>query len=296
MRRKISIIFTVLAILLLFPTTVFAGTQTWSNGSTTVTFTTPESHEMCQATGGSDTLSVQGLPADWTLRGYVQSQYVLADGSRQTVMTYNVNFVSDGVSPFSLTVAYPPVSQWPMTDAQYNTHEMHVDIAILVAYDEFGQIVYWVGPPEAPGTLGPGNDWDVWCQFAPPPPPPPPNAPGTGTPGYWGRHPEAWPVSSIVIGGVTYTREQAIAGINAPVKKDKTYTMFPNLVAAKLNVLIGNPSSCIASAITEADAWMAAHPLGSQVTGNSDAWGEGGPLASRLDDYNNGLLCAPHRN
>lgn len=296
MRKKISAIISVLLVLLLFPTTVFAGTQTWSNGGTTITFITPESHEMCSAVGGSDVMSVQGLPAGWTLRGWVQSQYVLPGGGRQAIASYDVNFTSDGVTPFTLSVSYPPVSQWPITNADYNTREVHVDIAILVAYNELGQIVSWVGPVEAPGTLGPGNDWDVWCQYTPPPPPPPPNAPGTGTPGYWGQHPEAWPVSTIVIGGVTYTRDQAIAAINAPVKKDKTFTMFPNLVSAKLNVLIGNPSSCVSSPIADADAWMAANPLGSKVTANSDAWGVGGPLASVLDDYNNGLLCAPHRN
>jgi len=35
--------------------------------------------------------------------------------------------------------------------------------------------------------------------------------PGTGTPGYWKNHPEAWPVSSITVGGLTYTKAQAIA-------------------------------------------------------------------------------------
>ena len=33
---------------------------------------------------------------------------------------------------------------------------------------------------------------------------------------------------------------------------------------------------------------------GTPVAGGSTAWGDGGPLASELDDYNNGRLCAPH--
>src|SRR5690349_6339236 len=44
--------------------------------------------------------------------------------------------------------------------------------------------------------------------------------PGTGTPGYWKNHPEAWP-ASIVVGGVTYTRDQAIAILSSSVTKDK---------------------------------------------------------------------------
>jgi hypothetical protein len=32
------------------------------------------------------------------------------------------------------------------------------------------------------------------------------------------------------------------------------------------------------------------------VTSRSSAWSQGGPLHTKLDDYNNGLLCAPHRD
>jgi hypothetical protein len=82
-----------------------------------------------------------------------------------------------------------------------------------------------------------------------------------------------------------------------PVRRDKTFTMFPALVAAKLNVLVGNDDSCIADIITAADAWMAAYgPVGSGVAGSSMAWQEGEYLYLELDDYNNGFLCAPSRD
>jgi hypothetical protein len=131
-----------------------------------------------------------------------------------------------------------------------------------------------------------------------PPPPPPPPSPGTGTPGYWKNHPDAWPVDEITIGGVTYTRDAAIEIMNTPEKGDKTYTLFRALVAAKLNVEMGNDSSCIQDTIADADAWMAAHgPVGSDVKagGKNSPWREGEPLYEKLDDYNNGLLCAPSR-
>jgi hypothetical protein len=121
--------------------------------------------------------------------------------------------------------------------------------------------------------------------------------PGTGTPGYWMNHPEAWPVDEIMVGGETYTRDEAIEYMKMPVKGDKTLTMFPALVAAKLNVLIGNDDSCIADTIADADLWMATYgPVGSGVEGNSNAWKIGEPLYETLDDYNNGLLCAPSRD
>jgi SdrD B-like domain len=119
--------------------------------------------------------------------------------------------------------------------------------------------------------------------------------PGTGTPGYWKNHPEAWPVSEITVGGVTYTKAQAIA-ILGKTGKDKSATMFSSLVPAMLNVLIGNDGSCVSSTIALANSWMVSNPLGSNVAASSDAWTTGEPLHQQMDAYNNGLLCAPHRN
>lgn len=119
---------------------------------------------------------------------------------------------------------------------------------------------------------------------------------GTGTPGYWKNHPEAWPTRSIVIGGITYSKDQAITIMSKSVSGDKTYTLFPALVAAKLNVMSGNNASCISSTITAADAWMKNYKPGSGVTGSSNAWKMAEPYYWALDNYNNGLLCAPHRD
>jgi hypothetical protein len=119
--------------------------------------------------------------------------------------------------------------------------------------------------------------------------------PGTGTPGYWKNHPEAWPVSSITVGGVAYTKAQAIAWLGK-VGKDKTTTMFSSLVPAMLNVLIGNDGSCVNSTIAAANVWMGTYgPVGSNVAASSYAWTIGEPLHIQMDSYNNGLLCAPHR-
>lgn len=125
--------------------------------------------------------------------------------------------------------------------------------------------------------------------------PPPPPAPGVGTPGFWKNHPEAWPVSSVTIGGLVFSRSQAIGLLGQPPKGDVTYILARALIAAKLNVAAGNPADCIATTIAAADAWLAVRPPGSKVSGGSAAWKQGEPLAKRLDDYNNGLLCAPAR-
>jgi SdrD B-like domain len=125
--------------------------------------------------------------------------------------------------------------------------------------------------------------------------------PGTGTPGYWKNHPSAWPspyTNGITIGGVQYSKSEAIAILSKP-GKDKRATMFSSLVSAILNVALGNDSSCVASTITAADAWMATWGVPNTdpiVTGDSAAWAVGEPLHKLMDAYNNGLLCAPHRN
>lgn len=72
--------------------------------------------------------------------------------------------------------------------------------------------------------------------------------------------------------------------------------MFRALASAKLNVISGIADTCIADTILNSDDWMAEYgPVGSGVKGKSSAWKEGKLIFSELEDYNNGLLCAPHR-
>jgi len=121
---------------------------------------------------------------------------------------------------------------------------------------------------------------------------------GTGTQGYWKTHPEAWPVDEITIGGITYTKSEAIALMEASGPGDKTYDMFQQLVAAKLNVLIGCESGCIDQTIADADDWMEVYPVGSGVGANDPPWKTGGgkELHETLTNYNEGDMCAPHRD
>jgi hypothetical protein len=74
-------------------------------------------------------------------------------------------------------------------------------------------------------------------------------------------------------------------------------------VAAKLNAGIGCPTVCpggvdVGATIAAADAWMWLHPVGSGVSagGPTSPWRQGEPLYILLDQYNNGLLCVPHRD
>ena len=119
---------------------------------------------------------------------------------------------------------------------------------------------------------------------------------GTGTPGYWKNHPEAWPVDTIYIGGKNYVKEEAINMMMMPIKRYKWFTMFNSLVAAKLNVLLGVDDTVISDTILAADIWLTEtrYP-GSKA--DLDPWQiYGEDINTMLDDYNNGLLGVPARD
>ena len=114
---------------------------------------------------------------------------------------------------------------------------------------------------------------------------------GTGTIGYWKNHASAWPVDEIELGGVVYTKHDALELLATPVRGDATISLVQQLIAAKLNVENGTESSCIDATIAAADAFLASHPVGSKPKGSAQHTAD--DLKDRLDDYNNGRLCAP---
>ena len=107
------------------------------------------------------------------------------------------------------------------------------------------------------------------------------------------NHPSAWCVETIQIGCVTYTQSQAIAIMRHNSSQDKTYSLAQQLIAAKLNRVCRHANtSCVASDIAAADAFLCAHPVGCNCVSKSD-WNTIKASHARLDKYNNGRLCAP---
>lgn len=134
-------------------------------------------------------------------------------------------------------------------------------------------------------------------------------ADGTGTPGYWKNHAERLPVlgGTTIVGDWNHnwscdpgevclelTTEEALAAPSTPPRGDFTYNLARALVTAWFNVSVGNDASCVADDIEAATAWLLVNPIGSGVK-SGDA-GEMTAIATRLDDYNNGRLCAEHRD
>lgn len=134
--------------------------------------------------------------------------------------------------------------------------------------------------------------------------------PGTGTPGYWKNHPDAWPVTVIPIGDSELTQEQALYYMNRPVKKDKSITLFRAYVAAYLNWVSGccipeDPDlpppdyGCGFDCLCQAEAWLdMVQGPGAGVRANWNVWqhSHGEAIYECLDAYNNGYGCAPSRD
>jgi hypothetical protein len=121
-------------------------------------------------------------------------------------------------------------------------------------------------------------------------------AANVGGTGYWAHHTEAWCVLTITLGCQSYTQAQIIAFMQNPTRGDMTYHLAAQLAAAKLNVNCAfTDSSCVASAIVAADAWLCDNLIGSNVKAKSQEWKDITPTYNTLVDYNSGLLCAPPR-
>jgi hypothetical protein len=117
----------------------------------------------------------------------------------------------------------------------------------------------------------------------------------TATKGYWKNHPEAWPVGSLVVGGKTRDKATLLSWLSG-TGNDKFNIVASQLVAAKLNIANGADGGCIAATISQADTWIGQNEAHRPLNGGGAAIDNGVSLASKLDLYNNGRMCAPHRD
>ncbi|WP_104987788.1 DNRLRE domain-containing protein [Sorangium cellulosum] len=123
-------------------------------------------------------------------------------------------------------------------------------------------------------------------------------SPGTASPAEWAADSSGLRVLFLTIGGRLYLNLQLLGILLRPDQGDMSYLLAKQLIAAKLNIGLGNQSICIESTIAAAEAWLRIYPAGSNVTEGyrPSAWESGRPLLERLEAYNYGELCAPHRD
>ena len=79
--------------------------------------------------------------------------------------------------------------------------------------------------------------------------------------GYWKNNPDAWPVSSLMIGGHTYTKAELLAILRTPAgtgkNADASLILAYQLIAAKLNEASGADITYISGTINSADLLLA---------------------------------------
>ena len=110
--------------------------------------------------------------------------------------------------------------------------------------------------------------------------------------GYWKNHPQAWPVTELQLGNVTYTQDQLLSIMHEPVRGNGLVSLAHHLITAKLNVANGADPSCIQQTIADADALigdLVVPPVGDGYLAPRDV----NALKDTLEDYNEGHLCAP---
>jgi len=123
----------------------------------------------------------------------------------------------------------------------------------------------------------------------------------TYTQGYWKTHGplncnpsssgNTWPVSSLMLGNVTYDQDQLCSIFNTPAAGNQLLSLAHQLIAAKLNIASGADGTAINASIAAADALignLVIPPVGSGTLSNVSA------LITALDDYNLGITGPGH--
>ena len=110
---------------------------------------------------------------------------------------------------------------------------------------------------------------------------------------FWLARPESWPAAELILGGESYSKEEALAILETQDEDDAAFLVAKQFIVTQLNLLDGADGSSIEAAVREAETWLGDHPPGSNPIG---AEGERGlTIAGLLADYNNGwtgpVLC-----
>ena len=118
----------------------------------------------------------------------------------------------------------------------------------------------------------------------------------THSQGYWKTHSSAWPVVSLTLGSVSYTKAQLLTILNKPSGGNGLIILCHQLIATKLNLQNGADPSLVSGYVSAADALIDAlvcPPVGSGSLTPSSVES----LADNLDDWNEGELgpvtCGP---
>jgi hypothetical protein len=123
----------------------------------------------------------------------------------------------------------------------------------------------------------------------------------TLTRGYWTNHPDDWPVDTLTMGGVVYTKEECLAILMLETGGDVSISMSSQLIATLLNLYSsGSVPLDLADTLTAAHDWLVANadadgrlPFG-VYQDHSGAFDEGVAILETLTDFNEGRAGVEH--
>lgn len=113
--------------------------------------------------------------------------------------------------------------------------------------------------------------------------------------GYWRNHPNAWPLTSLTLGTVTYQAAELMAILDDPARGNGLVILVHQLIAAKLNIANGADPSAVQQAVTDADNMIGAlvvPPIGDGYLTPAQT----GDLTETVTEYNEGTIGPGHCN
>jgi uncharacterized repeat protein (TIGR01451 family) len=122
------------------------------------------------------------------------------------------------------------------------------------------------------------------------------NDPGcTRSPAFWKAFPNAWPVPTVMVGGVIYNSSNASPLLCNCATNDWSSLVAKRLITAKLNAYNGADTRAIAATMAAADEFLIQYPVGSNPRGAAQTLAQS--LALTLRDWNCGVTgpgsCTP---
>lgn len=110
--------------------------------------------------------------------------------------------------------------------------------------------------------------------------------------GFWKNNPGAWPVTSLTIGGQTYSQTQLLTVLNIPPRGNATLILADQLIACLLNIANGCAAAPVATIVADAQARLSGINLlaALQVKSSSSAGQKMIHDAEVLESYNSGAL------
>jgi hypothetical protein len=113
--------------------------------------------------------------------------------------------------------------------------------------------------------------------------------------GYWRNHQDAWPVTSLTLGTVTYQAAELMAMLENPARGNGLVILVHQLIAVKLNIANGADPSAVQQAVSDADNMVGAlvvPPIGNGYLLPAQT----GDLTETLTEYNEGTIGPGHCN